>query len=353
MHEEELRAALEAARRAQAARADRRSDCRGDRRSDLAGSSAVADGLDASAVGADGIGTASVLGTGGFDENQRVGTDGSDENQRVGNDGFDENQCVDADGLGDVEPASSGGLEDFHTPGGIGTLAEKTLHAALKFYYEPHSSCHEIPVGGYVADILGEDGIIEIQTRGFGRLREKLAAFLPACRVTVVYPLPWKKRLCWLDGTTGEVLSRRRSPKVASVYEAFGELMRMVPMLTAPGLTIRILPLEIEEIRVRNPQKGRRPRRLRKDWVLEDRIPLSAGEEVVLECPADYIQFVPVELSDGFTVKAFAKAAAIPERLASITVSVLYRIGVLRRCGKEGNAYRYAVVEGGDGLDAR
>lgn len=342
MHEEELRAALEAARRAQAARADRRSD--------LAGSSAVADGLDASAVGADGIGTASVLGTGGFDENPCVGVDGFDENPCVGNDGFDENPCVDTGGLGDVEPASSGGLDaDDHTAGGIGTLAEKTLHAALKFYYEPHSSCHEIPVGGYVADILGEDGIIEIQTRGFGRLREKLAAFLPACRVTVVYPLPWKKRLCWLDGTTGEVLSRRRSPKVASVYEAFGELMRMVPMLTAPGLTIRILPLEIEEIRVRNPQKGRRPRRLRKDWVLEDRIPLSAGEEVVLECPADYIQFVPVELSDGFTVKAFAKAAAIPERLASITVSVLYRIGVLRRCGKEGNAYRYAVVEGGDG----
>ena len=49
--------------------------------------------------------------------------------------------------------------------GGIGTLGEKSLHAALKLYYEPDSSRHEIPVGQYVADIVNEEGIIEIQTK--------------------------------------------------------------------------------------------------------------------------------------------------------------------------------------------
>ena len=50
---------------------------------------------------------------------------------------------------------------------GIGTLSEKTLHSVLKNYFEPFSENHEIKIGNYVADIVGENGIIEIQTRQF------------------------------------------------------------------------------------------------------------------------------------------------------------------------------------------
>ena len=70
--------------------------------------------------------------------------------------------------------------------GGIGTLSEKALHAALKSYYEPDFESREVKVGGFVADIVGENGIIEIQTRGFDRLGRKLDVFLEAARVTVV-----------------------------------------------------------------------------------------------------------------------------------------------------------------------
>lgn len=40
--------------------------------------------------------------------------------------------------------------------GGIGTLSEKALHAALKSYYEPDFESREVKVGGFVADIVGE-----------------------------------------------------------------------------------------------------------------------------------------------------------------------------------------------------
>ena len=63
------------------------------------------------------------------------------------------------------------------------------MHAALKSYYEPDFESREVKVGGFVADIVGENGIIEIQTRGFDRLGRKLDAFLEAVRVTVVYPV--------------------------------------------------------------------------------------------------------------------------------------------------------------------
>ena len=46
---------------------------------------------------------------------------------------------------------------------GIGTLGEKTLHAAVKFYIEPDSACHEVPHLGFVADILNADGVTEIR----------------------------------------------------------------------------------------------------------------------------------------------------------------------------------------------
>ena len=48
---------------------------------------------------------------------------------------------------------------------GIGTLSEKTVHAVLKNFYETDPAHQEIPVENYVADILRDGEIIEIQTR--------------------------------------------------------------------------------------------------------------------------------------------------------------------------------------------
>ena len=74
--------------------------------------------------------------------------------------------------------------------GSIGTLGEKTLHSVLKYYLEPCDDFHEVAVGRYVADIMRDDCITEIQTRGFDRLRGKLRAFPKEHPVTVVYPIP-------------------------------------------------------------------------------------------------------------------------------------------------------------------
>ena len=64
-----------------------------------------------------------------------------------------------------------------HIENGIGTLSEKTVHSVLKYYLEPDTSFHEVKTGRYVADIRTPDGIYEIQTRQFNKLRNKLEAF--------------------------------------------------------------------------------------------------------------------------------------------------------------------------------
>ena len=90
---------------------------------------------------------------------------------------------------------------------GIGMQKEKTLHAVLKAYEDPDTDHHEIPVENFIADIYCEKdrSITEIQTANFGYLRDKLKAFLPLYRVTVVYPIPSCKWITWIDPETGEL----------------------------------------------------------------------------------------------------------------------------------------------------
>ena len=110
---------------------------------------------------------------------------------------------------------------------GIGTLSEKTVHAVLKKYLVPNENCHEIKCGRYVADILIDGEIMEIQTANFNRLRDKLKEFLKDKEVTIVYPIPHIKWLIWIDEKTGEVSEKRRSPKKGSYYEVFHELYKI------------------------------------------------------------------------------------------------------------------------------
>ena len=100
--------------------------------------------------------------------------------------------------------------------GGIGCLGEKILHVVLKQYLEPDPSFHEVKIGRYVADIAGDSGVVEIQTRNFSALKKKLAAFLPHYPVTVVTPIPQIKWLSWIEEQTGEVTKKRKSPKTGN-----------------------------------------------------------------------------------------------------------------------------------------
>ena len=61
-------------------------------------------------------------------------------------------------------------LSESGADGGIGRLAEKSLHKVLKSYIEPDETFHEREHLGSVADVMNNDGIYEIQTRSAERL---------------------------------------------------------------------------------------------------------------------------------------------------------------------------------------
>ena len=131
-------------------------------------------------------------------------------------------------------------------PQGIGTLGEKALHRAVKYYFQPDSQQREVPVPPYVADAVTPEGILEVQTRSFRRLQPKLQTFLSQRPVTVVYPVPAKKTVAWLT-EEGEVTPAHKSPLKPTAGSVLPELYQLGELLFHPNLRLCVLLLEVEE----------------------------------------------------------------------------------------------------------
>lgn len=222
---------------------------------------------------------------------------------------------------------------------GIGTLAEKTLHAILKHYYAPSEEYQEIPMDRYVADIFTGEEIIEIQTGQFNRMREKLSVFLHIYPVTVVYPISREKWLYWVDPDTGSISEGRKSPKKGNEYAVFPELYKIKQYLKDPNLKFKILLIDMEEYKLLNGWGKQKKNNASK----YDRIPLQIEKEILIEQKEDYMQFIPYEMEENFTSKSFGKAAHIPQKLAAVVLNILNHMEVVERVGREGNAYIYKV----------
>ena len=220
---------------------------------------------------------------------------------------------------------------------GIGTLGEKTLHAVLKQYYEPDKANHEIRIGSFVADIVTDSGIIEIQTRAFDKLRNKLAKFLEISHVTVVYPIPKTKWLLWIDERTGETTKKRKSPRQGRIFDIIPELYKIKPLINHVNLRLCIVFIDMEEYRYLNGWSKDK----KKGSTRCDRVPIDIADEVYINNTADYIKFIPDELSDGFTSKDYKNATDTNLLTAQTALNILNHIGVVRRVGKQGNLYIY------------
>lgn len=219
----------------------------------------------------------------------------------------------------------------------IGMLGEKTLHSVLKYYFEPDGNKQEIKIGNHIADILGDAGIIEIQTRHFYRLRDKLAGFLPDYPVTLVYPVAETKWLCWIDENTGETTKRRKSPKTGMPYEIFTELYRIKSFLKDGSLRICIVMLQLEEYRFLNGWGKDR----KKGSTRYERIPLGIVDELNIHSLSDYGKLIPDIPEDSFTSREFKKASGLSISAARTALNVLSFVGAVERTGKKGNAFIY------------
>lgn len=220
---------------------------------------------------------------------------------------------------------------------GIGTLGEKGVHHTLKHYYEPDTERHEVPLGNYYADIVGENGVIEIQSASFLPLVPKLTEYLALTHVTVIWPCIKKRRIIRIDRETGEVLDRRISPKKQTVYEIFPRLEQLGELAFSERLSIIIVTLEADEYRV--PAKNRtRKERIKAKL---DLIPTKLIEELHFECPNDLLALIPKSLSDEFTCSELAACLSIHKDIARSVLWYMRKCGAAIEKGRKGREKLY------------
>lgn len=227
--------------------------------------------------------------------------------------------------------------------GGIGTLGEKSVHAALKYYFAPDPATHERPIGRAVADIASPNGVIEIQSRQFYRLQSKLAAFLPEYPVTVVYPVIRRKRIRWFSPDTGELLETGAFRAFRKDVLLLAELYGIRAFLPHPNLRVCIAALEAEDLRLRDGFGAQK----RIHATKMDRIPTQLLALRFFCRPANYAVFLPDALPDPFDSAAFAAAHRIPRDAAHKALRVLEELGLLtvQRSGRNNQYYRNTSIE--------
>ena len=231
-------------------------------------------------------------------------------------------------------------IRNRHTQGedGVGTLAEKRLHALIKAYLCADPACHEVKLDGtrFVSDVRVGNEIYEVQTGDFAPMKKKIDHYLTHtdCTVTVVHPIPTLRWMSWVDPATMEIAPRRRVPRTGRAADLLARIYALAPHLQNPRLQFRLLLLETYDFRLLN---GRSPDRKRGASRYE-RVPLALRDELFFESPNDFRALMPTDLPSHFTVKQFSALTGVRGRDAYAAVRALAALGLIEATEPIGRA---------------
>ena len=239
---------------------------------------------------------------------------------------------------------------------GIGTMAEKRMHKALKRYICEDEGCHEVRIkpdgtpsvedrekaesgrGGFIADIYKDGEIFEIQTAGFYPLKKKIEFYIKNTdfRITVVHPLVECKWSVWVDPETGETTPRRRSPKKERLIELLPEIFWLSDYLDSDRLYFRAPIIEAEEYRMLDGWS----RDKKKGSTKYERIPVSLIDEVEFGIK-EVKDLLPDTLGIEFNSGEFSKATGLRGRRAYYALKLLCLAGAIEKGEKKGRSFVY------------
>mgnify|MGYP001815319746 CR=1 FL=1 len=218
----------------------------------------------------------------------------------------------------------------------IGSLNEKPLHAALKEWYRRAGDFVEVPVEGFVIDLVRGDLLIEIQTRGFSAMQRKLDRLLDDHPMRLVHPVAAVKWIVKADAETGEVTPRRRSPKRGIAADVCAELVSFPSLLSHPNFTLEVLLGEEEEL-WRSDRKGWR----RHGFVVEERRLVEVVEPVRFGSPDELRSLLPDGLPDPFTTADLAGRLGRSRHLAQEVAYCLRESEAIEAVGRDRRGYLY------------
>ena len=222
---------------------------------------------------------------------------------------------------------------------GIGLLNEKELHASLKQWYGRPRDRFEVPVDGFVIDIVRDDLLIEIQTGNFASIKSKLTNLVHSHQVRLIYPIAQEK---WITRSATDDRGRairRKSPKRGRLEDLFWEMVSIPQLLSNRNFSLEVLMIKEEEAR---RYEGKRQWR-RRGWVIEERRLLEVLDQRLLKESADWLGFLPEGL-DSFTTRDLATAMDTRRELAQKMAYCLRKGSVIELIGRQGRANLYQVA---------
>jgi hypothetical protein len=224
---------------------------------------------------------------------------------------------------------------------GIGLLNEKPLHASLKQWYARPGDRFEVPVDGFVIDIVRDDLLIEIQTGNFASIKAKLTNLARCHRVRLIYPIVQEKWIVRSATVNGKGIIRRKSPKKGRMEDLFWELVSIPQLLSNPNFSLEVLMIRGEEVRRYNEGK----RRVRRRWLIEGRRLLDVMDQHSFGQSADWLRFLPDGL-ESFTTSDLASRMNTGRELAQKMAYCLREARMIELIGKRGRANLYRVPPG-------
>ena len=216
----------------------------------------------------------------------------------------------------------------------IGALNETPLHDALKRSVAPAGATFEVPVAGFIIDAVHDGLLIEVQTRGVGKLRRKLRRLLVDHLVRLVLPVTIEKWIVKL----GDQPTRRRSPKRGHPADVARELVGIPDLLEHPGLELELVLIQEEEWREHRTGVAWR----RRGWVTVDRRLVAVLERRRWRGHAGLLALLPEALADPFGTAELAACSGMSRSTAQKLVYCLRLGACLDVVGKAGNAVQYA-----------
>ena len=218
-------------------------------------------------------------------------------------------------------------------------MTEYSLHSEIKEWYMVSGDKLEVKVEDFVVDIRRGTLLIEIQTRNFSSIKKKLVKLLLNNQVRLVYPIA---KLKWIVhvSSSGEFISRRRSPKKGKLIDLFYELVHAPNLINNRNFSLEILLTEEEELRCYDGRGSWR----RRGVSIKDRKLLNVDERIVFEDGKDFRDFLPKELDRNFTNKVLARKLGISITLTQKITYCLRRMGVISIVGKNRNELLFQLV---------
>ena len=217
-------------------------------------------------------------------------------------------------------------------------MGEKSLHNQIKNWYSKPGDQLEVSLNKYIIDIIRDELFIEIQTRNFSAIKEKLNHLLKDHKIRLIYPISLLKWIVRINRDGETVKSRRRSPKKGRLEDVFNELIYIPKLLSNPNFEIEVLFIHSEDIFWDDGKGSWR----RKRWSLSDRRLLKVISNQIIKTPEDFRRIIMENIEEGFTTRQFARQKKLPISLARKTVYCMRKMGFIKETGKKGRSPEYS-----------